>query len=432
MNLDANNVAVIIPVYARSDRDLIWLDKCIASCESQVGEIVVWNDGSEIQVSDVVSRHNAVLKSHRHVGKSYARNSAVETCTKEFILPVDADDWLEANAVSSMLNVWKGIPVYTDIVRIVGGARKHCPMPSFDCSQLTEKCIAAVNVLHLKSQWKEVGGWNTAYNLLEDWEYNSRLFAKFCGFRLDSCVYNYRIHDGQSTSTSSMLLQANARYQVVSSIKSYMENLKMGCCPKKRTPAAEARTLQAAPVSLASMSSSSSVDLSAEILSMSVLGDPGPGKVWAIYVGGRGMGPHDKRGHASRNKYKRVKYGGTYAVASADAVSKDAFEHGSRNCGLIQITEMRSDPSPPPTPVPISAATSVRTPVEKVRTPVISDADKLSDDVIAAMSVRELMSSVKSLTHEQIIAYLESERNCERPRVTIVKILEKALNALTS
>lgn len=100
-------VSIIIPAYKVED----YIEHAIRSCIEQTYaniEIVVVDDGSpdktwnviqEMAIQDV--RVHAMQQKNQ--GVSMARNTAMKAATGEFMIFLDSDDWLEPDAVESLL-----------------------------------------------------------------------------------------------------------------------------------------------------------------------------------------------------------------------------------------------------------------------------------------------------------------------------------------
>lgn len=103
-----NLVTIIIPVYNVAP----YLEKCINSILSQTYkeiEIIVVDDGSTDESLSICkefeSQDNRVKVLHqKNAGVSSARNSALEIMTGNYVLFVDADDWIESNMVEVLVN----------------------------------------------------------------------------------------------------------------------------------------------------------------------------------------------------------------------------------------------------------------------------------------------------------------------------------------
>lgn len=100
-------ISVIIPVYNAEQ----YLGKCIDSVLAQSGcsaEIVLINDGSKDHSLDIcreyASRHECIrLIDQPNGGVSAARNAGIEGATGEWIMFLDADDWLTDDAFAILL-----------------------------------------------------------------------------------------------------------------------------------------------------------------------------------------------------------------------------------------------------------------------------------------------------------------------------------------
>lgn len=437
--LDGVTVAIIIPIYATAQRDVEWLEKCLSSCVGQAHEIIVWNDGSTASLDGIKAKFPTIaLHNYKHIGKSFARNRAVESSRSELVYPVDADDWIAKNAIRILARAWRGVPTYSELYKVYGTAEEVYPLLSFDCEVMQGKSIASVNVLHSKEQWKVIGGWDEKFNLYEDWDYNVRLFWNFCGAKIQVPLVYYRQHDAQSTHVASGFDERYARGVVSDSIKRYVRgHLMTGCCGKRRNSPTRGGnpTVQHAPQRAISRSNVAALDLSVEA-NLNDMGDPGPGKVWARYIGGRGMGPHDRRGSGSRKKYQRVQYGGIYAVMASDAITEDAFSSGAPNCGFVAIRQKYI--APPPTPVveeisvqeqDAQVAVSRSPAVAVIREPVVDGQVEEYVAQLASKSIKEIkeLLDVANLEADDIATLLEAEKSSDTRRVGAVKLLQKAL-----
>lgn len=433
-------VSIIIPVYATHEKHLDYLVDCVASCVRQSDNVVLWDDGSPLDVLAALGQYPEVTYVRgAHVGKSYSRNSAASMTLHDLILPVDADDWLAPTAVEAMLEAWDnhGIPVYSDIWKVhPDGSTEYSSALAFDCTEIMRKCIPSVSVLHSKEQWSSIGGWPESYNMYEDWLYNAKLMWNYGGFKVPHPLLYYRQHNWQSTAVATQGTRHDAWVRVKFELEQYSNgegDIDMPCCGQRRTSGAKtSRTFstQTAPAPL-TQQSVTTVDMSTTVPSLAALGDPGPGKVHALYVGGRGMGPHDKRGMNSRRKYQRVQYGGRYVVAAEDAIAREAFEKGAKNCGFIRLEQTMQEPESRPAGEPPAVP---KKPAKKVVRKPVKDAevDKYVE-AMESMSLREFSKwlGAMELTTEQVVALKEAELSGAN-RIGAIRMLDKRLSEMTT
>jgi hypothetical protein len=102
------SVAVIVPCYQHGR----FLGDCIASIRAQTlpaAQIIVVDDHSEDPETDAALRELeaapdvTVLRQPENRGPSAARNRALRATTSSYVLPLDADDLLEPNALADMV-----------------------------------------------------------------------------------------------------------------------------------------------------------------------------------------------------------------------------------------------------------------------------------------------------------------------------------------
>ena len=104
-------VSIIIPVYNVEP----YLAQCLDSAVNQDYdnlEIIAINDGSTDASLEILetfrARHgNLIVRSIKNQGLSIARNTGLELATGEYILFVDSDDFLERQAVSTCVEIFR-------------------------------------------------------------------------------------------------------------------------------------------------------------------------------------------------------------------------------------------------------------------------------------------------------------------------------------
>lgn len=99
-------VSIIIPAYQAE----AFIERSTQSALNQTYkdvEVIVVENGSSDRTLDVIQNiHNdKLLILHSDKGVSKARNMGIDNCKGEFLLFLDADDWLEKDAIESMISV---------------------------------------------------------------------------------------------------------------------------------------------------------------------------------------------------------------------------------------------------------------------------------------------------------------------------------------
>lgn len=118
MIMDSAIVSVIIPIYNAA----LYLSKCLNSVLNQTYkkiEVICVNDGSTDNSLEIIRNYaerdkRVIVINENNLGVSYARNMALQHTQGEFILYVDADDWIDSNCIELLLKY--GIDHQCDIV----------------------------------------------------------------------------------------------------------------------------------------------------------------------------------------------------------------------------------------------------------------------------------------------------------------------------
>ncbi len=105
-------VSIIIPIYNKAE----FVVECLESVLNQTYwdfEVVVVDDGSTDGSEKIAAQYPVRVLSISNRGIAGARNAGVMNSSGEFILPLDADDWIDAEYLS------KTVPQMTPGVAIV-------------------------------------------------------------------------------------------------------------------------------------------------------------------------------------------------------------------------------------------------------------------------------------------------------------------------
>jgi len=414
------NVTIIIPVYCTNQQGLNWLDECLQSALAQECAVVAYDDGSTVNVREVLSKYN-ITYSYRdeHLGVSAARNACAELAKTSLILPLDCDDRLKPGAVEKLVYRWAGVPVYPDLEKFGKVRDPHYRLMDFHCDHVLNYVgFTSVNVLHSVEQHKAIGGWDTSLDFYEDGEYNARLLGTYCGLHLAEPLVEYRIHDHQRTQ---QYKKQAAQYTAVllNKIRSY-EMACRTCGGKRRTgfgndptrPAAQTSTLNATATTRGPIVQVSVGE------SWRSLPSEFEGRILARYVGGKGKGRHYYQGKISNIPY-RVTHGD---VLYADARDVRDAENTADTRQLVRIKqeELASKPEPakvvePELPQLVEEKVE---PTPEPTAPVVKELPELSnmtvDDVLALdLSEHDVPAMIRSeargKNRKVVISYLKNK-----------------------
>ncbi len=202
-------ISIVIPCYNGGKTIGQTLDSLRAQTYAPL-EIVVVDDGSTDP--DTIAFLNAQtdirLVRQLNRGLPAARNAGFRAAAGSYVLPLDADDWLEPDTVDKLMAALLGTEgahyAYCHL-RLEGEARGSLKKSYNYFEQLffnqMPYCLLMPKVL-----WAELGGYDESMRQgYEDWDFNIRLGGAGCfGVVVPEALFHYRVSSGGmllSTST---------------------------------------------------------------------------------------------------------------------------------------------------------------------------------------------------------------------------------------
>jgi len=194
------SVAVIIPNLNYGQ----WLGRAIASVQRQTvpvaGVIVVDGGSTDDSKSTAANLHAAWIETPA-LGMADARNVGIALTLCEFIVPLDADDWIEPTFVERCLDKM----LEDDKVGVVAtglkwpDGREQWPREPFTREAfLTGNRLFTCSMLR-RQCWLDVGGYDTDRRLFEDWLFWARIVE--AGWKIATvpeALFHYCPHEGSS------------------------------------------------------------------------------------------------------------------------------------------------------------------------------------------------------------------------------------------
>jgi glycosyltransferase involved in cell wall biosynthesis len=210
MKNDMELISVVIPCYNSGAT----LEQTITSVKAQTWpnlEIIVVDDGStdSVTCSILAALEGVAIVRQSNSGLPAARNAGFRIARGEYVLPLDADDWLESSALEVMLQALKSSPeasfVFCDL-QLEGEASGVLEKNYNFFEQLSLNQLPYC-LLMPKRLWTEAGGYDESMHKgYEDWEFNIRLgILGYFGQRVPHPLFHYRV------SASGMLISKSNR-----------------------------------------------------------------------------------------------------------------------------------------------------------------------------------------------------------------------------
>lgn len=189
------HVSVVIPVGPGHERYVYDAVDSVAAQSYQYWECIVVNDSGR-PLPPLPTWVRVIPCDARDV--SVARNLGVQAASGSLFLPLDADDFLQPDALQWLVSAHierNGAIIYPDFFEDPHEEGVFTPyrLPDWNCEHLTRKgTIASVTALTPVSVWRDVGGYTPGINW-EDWDFQLKCAEKgFCSARLAAPLFTYR------------------------------------------------------------------------------------------------------------------------------------------------------------------------------------------------------------------------------------------------
>lgn len=214
-------VSIIIPCYNQAE----YVRDAILSAINQTYqniEIVCVNDGSTDNSSEIIKsfadkyKNISFFINEENKGVIYTRNFAIEMCTGEYILPLDADDTIEPTYVEKAVKILDDNPnigiVYCK-AKLFGNKNMPWDLGDFDKSNFLYNNSIFCTALFRKTDFLKAGKYKDYMELgCEDYDlWLSFLELGLDVYRIDEFLFNYRQYSGYSRTTTCTKKQDKVR-----------------------------------------------------------------------------------------------------------------------------------------------------------------------------------------------------------------------------
>lgn len=197
-------VSVVIPCYKYAH----YLRECVESVQNQtypVHEIIVVNDGSPDNTSEVAKDLRVILVEKENGGLSSARNAGIKVATGDYIMALDADDKLLPGAIEEHIKLMVDDMTIAQCALMEFEERHVIAVPTSPTGleRILRGNTIFCNAMFAKSVWEAVGGYDVSQVMRwgwEDYEFWIRCLKHGCRVNTsDFIALRYRCHDGQMT-----------------------------------------------------------------------------------------------------------------------------------------------------------------------------------------------------------------------------------------
>lgn len=249
-------LSVIVPVGPGHEEFVMdAVDSCEAQTMQQLEVIVVNDSGNKLHLPNWVKE---IIIPDAPKGVANARNVGIAASAGRFILPLDADDILQPNAVKTFWEyseVNPGVILYSDFWEDPNEKNvfKRFYTDDYDPKLLiTRGAIATVTCFIPREVIEKVGAYDVDMIAWEDWAFMLKCAENgICFARIPKPLFTYRKHTGKRAKDNVLHKEEN-KEQILSKFGQFWNGEKdiMACskCSEKRavSPVAEERRTAAA------------------------------------------------------------------------------------------------------------------------------------------------------------------------------------------
>ena len=193
-------MTVVIPCFNHGR----YLGEAVASVLEQEGgepAIVVVDDGStepETESALAALPDSVEVIRQENAGPAAARNAGFRRAETPYVLPLDADDRLPADALSDLQAILDSDPragYAYGVMRFFEDWSGEVRFPDYDPYRLLYRPIVGWLGLVRRAAWEEIGGFDPELQGFEDWDFTlGAIEHNWHGHRLDRVVLEYRKH----------------------------------------------------------------------------------------------------------------------------------------------------------------------------------------------------------------------------------------------
>lgn len=166
-------------------------------------ELVIFNDGSTDNSANLINeiikdKHNIkFINNIENKGVIYARNTAIEASSGEYILPLDADDTIEPTYIEKAVKILdedKTIGIVYCKAKFIGRKNKEWHLPEYSKSSFLYRNCIFCTALFRKSDFIKAGKYKESVkNTWEDWDlWLSIIEMGLIPYRINEYLFNYR------------------------------------------------------------------------------------------------------------------------------------------------------------------------------------------------------------------------------------------------
>ncbi len=228
------SVSIIIPCYNLAE----YLTETLESVLIQTyenWECIIMNDGSTDNTDEIVQKWCIKDKRYKYIKQSNqgviaARNISIKSSIGKYILPLDADDKIDAYFLEEAVKFLENneSDIIFGIVETFGTHTERWDKEIFSIAEELKHNLIPITALYRREIWESIGGYNSKMkNGFEDWDFWLSAIEK--GFRVKqlfiSMLYYRQTINSRSLQISSLNMFNLRKELSINHMELYLEHL---------------------------------------------------------------------------------------------------------------------------------------------------------------------------------------------------------------
>ena len=218
------NETPLVTIYITNFNYGKYIKKAIESVLNQTltsFELIIIDDGSQDQSLEIINEYkeNSKIKIIKQINKglNVSNNIALRLAKGKYIIRLDADDWLEKNALEELANVLNKYPkvglVFADYYHVnkYGVVIERVKRHNFKNVNLLDQPAHGACTLIRTKILKSIGGYDEDFKCQDGFDLWIRFIQEFEVSNINKPLFFYRKHDTNLTSNEKKILSTRAK-----------------------------------------------------------------------------------------------------------------------------------------------------------------------------------------------------------------------------
>lgn len=243
-------ISIIIPVGPGHEKVLIDALDSLEAQDFRKWEAIIIND-TGMPLDLMAYPYVKLVETSGKKGAGYARNRGIEIMRAKLFLCLDADDYLQPNALMELLEAFgknEGDWIYPNcLIQHPDGTMESYNSPEWSPEEIWTNDVGSITCLYTKAMWESVGGFDEEHNR-EDWDFHLRLTkAGYCATKIPYPLFTYRHATGKRRDEGSIRAEIE-RLRALYPLEELQEMSK-SCsgCSKRKASHEAAQKMRAVP-----------------------------------------------------------------------------------------------------------------------------------------------------------------------------------------